>query len=86
MTLISSILGPAKSTDITNADYILLDDIFSELSSKEQACFEYCYLNNKTHREIAQLLDLPQDTVSTIIRRTKEKLKNRLKQIGFENF
>ncbi len=45
------------------------------LSLRERLCVEWHYLDDKPHREIAEILGIPQDTVSTVIRRTREKLK-----------
>ncbi len=45
------------------------------LSFKERTCLELHYVDGRTHREISALLGMPQDTVSTLIRRTKEKLR-----------
>jgi len=53
----------------------LVDEVLNRLSVKERACVELHYLDGKTHREIAELMGLSQDTVSTVVRRTKEKLK-----------
>lgn len=62
----------------------LIEEALAALSLKERACMEFHYLDSKTHREIAEILGLPQDTVSTVIRRTREKLKNRLIKRGLE--
>lgn len=52
------------------------------LSAKEKACVELCYVDGRTHREIGLLLNMPQDTVSTILRRAKERLRETLKEKG----
>jgi len=52
------------------------------LSTKEKACVELCYVDGRTHREIGLLLNMPQDTVSTILRRAKERLREALKEKG----
>lgn len=57
-------------------------DTLEELKPKERFCLEMHYLEGKTHREIAGLMGLPQDTVSTLIRRTREKVKVRLTDKG----
>ena len=38
-----------------------------------------------THQEIGRLLDIPQDTVSTVIRRAREKIRMSLELKGFED-
>lgn len=60
----------------------LLKQAISELSPKERACVEFHYLEEMTHRDISEVLGLPQDTVSSIIRRTREKLRALLEQKG----
>ncbi len=56
----------------------LLTDILGELSPKERAILDLCYESGMTHVDIAILLGLPQDTVSTVIRRAKEKIKKKM--------
>ena len=70
--------GPVK-----NEERVILEDVLEELSPKERACFEFHHLDGKTHKEIGEILGLPQDTVSTILRRSKAKLQERLRQKGF---
>jgi RNA polymerase sigma-70 factor (ECF subfamily) len=60
----------------------LVEKALGELSPKERTCVEFHYLDGKTHREIAEILDLPQDTVSSLLRRTKEKLRKDLEASG----
>ncbi len=59
-----------------------MEPVMSSLSAKERACVELCYLDGRTHREIGLLLNLPQDTVSTILRRAKERLRLAIEQKG----
>ncbi len=56
--------------------------VMETLSAKERACVELCYIDDRTHREIGLLLHMPQDTVSTILRRTKERLRQALEEKG----
>ncbi|GEM_PF-887042 len=60
----------------------LLAEALGALGARERFCVEMHYLHEKTHREIAQVLGLPQDTVSAVIRRTREKLRRGLEQRG----
>jgi DNA-directed RNA polymerase specialized sigma24 family protein len=39
-------------------------------------------MEGRTHREISDILAIPQDTVSTVIRRTRERLKIELSKKG----
>ena len=63
-----------------------VSDVLEDLSPKERNCVELCLLDGKTHREAGEILGLPADTVSTIIRRTKEKLKAKLTERGITEF
>lgn len=54
------------------------------LSAKERACIELRYLKGLSDKRIAVILGLPVDTVSTIVRRTKEKLRKALAEKGLE--
>lgn len=60
----------------------VLDGILQELSEKERVCVELCCVYNRTHQEIADILQISVDTVSSVIRRTKEKIKKKLEDYG----
>ena len=53
----------------------LVSKALEGLSPKERLCVEWHYLDGKTHREISELLGMSQDTISSLIRRSKDKLK-----------
>ncbi len=53
----------------------VVGSVLGKLSPKERACVEFYYMDEKTHREIGLILGMPQDTVSTVIRRAKDRLK-----------
>jgi len=57
-------------------------DIINTLSDKEKIIISLNLLEERTHKEIAQITGAPINTVSTIIARTKEKLKKELKKRG----
>ena len=50
-------------------------EVLRRLPRRERRCVELHYLGGKTHRQIAKSLHVPQDTVSTIIRRSRKELK-----------
>ncbi len=52
------------------------------LTSKEQACLELHVLDGMTHQEVGVVLELSQNTVSSIIRRAKDKVKEKLRKKG----
>jgi len=58
--------------------------ILEELSPKERACLEFYYEEGKTHLEISSLLGMPESTISSILRRCREKLKKKLSEKGYE--
>jgi RNA polymerase sigma-70 factor (ECF subfamily) len=64
----------------------ILEYILSDLPKRELIILKLSYLHNKTHQEISQILKMPQNTISSIIKRTKEKLKVRLQKDGWKNF
>ncbi|MGH7197616.1 MAG: RNA polymerase sigma factor [Candidatus Omnitrophota bacterium] len=74
--------GAAQSRELNDA----VCDVLEDLSPRERACVELCILDGKTHREAGETLGLPPDTVSTIVRRTKEKLKAKLTDKGITEF
>ena len=62
----------------------LVREVLEELTGRERVCVELHYLDGSNHRQIAEILNLPLDTVSSVIRRTREKLKERLIERGLE--
>ena len=75
--------GPSASeTAAKRESDAVVAEVLGELSSKERLCAEWHWLDGKSHREIAQGLGIPQDTVSTVLRRTKEKLRKRFLEKG----
>jgi RNA polymerase sigma factor (sigma-70 family) len=64
----------------------LVESVFLSLSPKERMCVELHYLDGYTHQRIAALLGISQDTVSTVLRRVKEKIRMRLLDKGIADF
>ncbi|MBU1113049.1 MAG: sigma-70 family RNA polymerase sigma factor [Candidatus Omnitrophica bacterium] len=65
----------------------LVKEIIDSLPDKERKIISLNLLEGKTHKEIAADLAIPLNTVSTIISRTKEKVKQALQNRGIdENF
>ena len=62
----------------------IIAGILNALPLKERACIELHYLDGRTHSEVGRILGMSQDTVSTVIRRTKEKLKTRFGEKGLK--
>ena len=64
----------------------ILAETFNFLSVREQLILKLNYLYDKTHQEIGVILKMPANTVSSIIKRTKESLKRKLDKEGFKIF
>mgnify|MGYP000855990239 CR=1 FL=1 len=64
------------------------NDIFAALKllrQDEQAAILLCYMEDKTHREIAKIMNIPLGTVKTNILKGKEKMGKFLIQAGYGN-
>lgn len=64
--------------------YDKLAESLQLLSVRERIILKLNYLHGKTHQEIGTILKVPANTVSSIMQRTKEKLKEKL-QLEREN-
>ena len=73
-----------RTEAITREAQAALSAALSELSAKERACVELHYLDGLAHAEVAGILGLPLGTVSTVIRRTREKLRRSVLEKGPE--
>ena len=67
------------SEEITNIDKFINDMSFEKLIEKlsyeEKLIFKLFYQNNYTVKEVAYVLDKKENTVKTIMKRSKEKIK-----------
>ncbi|MFH1245903.1 MAG: sigma-70 family RNA polymerase sigma factor [Candidatus Omnitrophota bacterium] len=63
--------------------YSVLEEVISFLPCRERVILRLSYLHGRTHREIAELLAMPQNTVSSLIKRSKEKLRKELQTRGY---
>ena len=64
------------------------NDIFAALKllrKDEQAAILLCYMEDKTHREISKIMNIPLGTVKTNILKGKEKMGKFLIQAGYGN-
>ena len=72
--------------DLLSQDVIFaIKELINTLSDKERIIISLNLLEEKPHKEIADILNIPVNTISTIIARTKEKLKEKLKKRGIGN-
>lgn len=62
-----------------------LDTLINALEPRDRLILKLNLLHSQSHKEIADLLKLPQNTVSTIIRRSLLKLKESLERRGYKN-
>ncbi|MCF7870335.1 MAG: sigma-70 family RNA polymerase sigma factor [Candidatus Omnitrophica bacterium] len=70
-----------KESLLNRDDFALVNTIIENLSDKEKIIISLNILEEKTHQEIAEITSLSINTISTIIVRTKEKIKNNLKKM-----
>ena len=72
--------------DLLNQDLlVVIKEIINTLSDKEKIIISLNLLEERTHSEIAYILKIPVNTVSTVVARTKEKLREGLRERGVEN-
>lgn len=80
----SQAVGPGKQAYL-NEVIELLDSAIGSLKSKEKMAVKLNLLHGMKHRDIAEALRLPVNTVSTTIARAKEGLKGKLRRKGIED-
>lgn len=64
----------------------LIEKALRMLTPRELIILKLNYFYNKTHQEISQILKMPTNTISSIIKRAKEELRRNLTREGFKNF
>ena len=64
----------------------LLEQTLSCLSARERIILKLNYLYDKTHQEIGKILKMPANTISSIIKRAKQRMKEELNRQGWEDF
>lgn len=64
----------------------VIKTVIASLASRERVVLSLNLLEEKSHKQIAQMLAMPLNTVSTIVSRAREQLKNELKKRGIKNF
>ena len=79
--LVSSAEDPSRSVERKEAG-AMLDQLLNGLSAKEQAVLRLNLVEERTHSEIAELLKLPIGSVSSLIKRVKEKWAQVLREKG----
>ena len=76
----------AVETVELNRLHEILEKAFDCLCARDRIILKLNYLYDKTHQEIGELLKIPANTVSSVIKRNKERLKEELRKLGWENF
>lgn len=81
-------LIPSKSDPIeeiaTSQLSQTLSELFDLLLPRERLVLSLNLLHNQTHRQIAKILNVSINTISTLIRRTKIKLRKELEKRGYK--
>ncbi len=80
MDLLPSTLAGPKDELIRTELSERMDKALEQLPTKERLIMKLSILHDKKHREIADILNIPVDTVSSHIRRAKDKLKKSLQE------
>ena len=62
----------------------VIDNFIDRLTIKENRIITLELVHDLKHREIAHLMDMPVNTVSTIIARLKHALRDKLKEKGYD--
>ncbi len=78
--------APADDHEPDTREHERLDALTNALESlgpKEKTLLDFCYGEDMTHGDIAILLGMEQEAVSTVIRRSKEKIKKKMADSGF---
>ena len=63
----------------------LIGSSINSLSDKAKIVISFNLLQGRTHKEIANIMNMPANTVSTLIARAKEKLKQDLERKGIKD-
>lgn len=63
----------------------LIGSSINSLSDKAKIVISFNLLQGRTHNEIANIMNIPVNTISTIIARAKEKLKQDLERKGIKD-
>ena len=72
--------------ELRQSDLIdLIANVINALSAKAKVIISFNLLEGRTHKEIADIMNLPVNTISTVIARTKEKLKQDLERKGIKD-
>jgi RNA polymerase sigma factor (sigma-70 family) len=76
--------GPGKQVNLNDISE-LVDSAIDSLKPKERMVVKLNLLHGMKHRDIAEALKMPVNTVSTMIARAKEDLRVKLKRKGVED-
>ena len=87
----ASLSDETVASDYTAAETITQEELsgaieqaFRSLSAHEHIILKLNHLYDKTHQEIARILRMPVSTVSSLAKRSKERLREQLKNQGWD--
>ncbi len=81
----SKALSPADQAE-NNELEVIVDEFLSSLKDQDRLILSLNLYYDKSHIEVSKILDISINTVSTIIRRSKENLKKILLEKGYKNY
>ena len=79
------LLADPKEEMVRSERAAILEGVLGSLKPNERTCLELFYLEGFSYLEIAGRLGLTDEAVSSILRRTKEKAKEKLKKRGLDS-
>ena len=65
---------------------LLIERVLDALPARETLLFKLSYLQGMTHREISEMLNIPLNTVSTVIKRARDKIASKIRGNNLEKF
>ena len=81
----SGVASPSQIAEKSEL-HTIVDEFLQSLPSQKRLILTLYLLHEKTHKEIAHIVNISINSVSTTIRRQKEKLKRHLQDKGYRGY